>query len=529
MCSGEDGTPEMHGRDLPMKRPGLWLAAVLFLVSFSLIGYRVFRLGYPLLPTSPPKAWGLAMEIFFEPAEGNEKELEIRAGLPESRPRQTVIEQRDQSGSLQFNLMPEGLNQIGVWSGTPEAERVLSYRATVLLNPKRVANPKPPGPESFPAIVADASEQILARRLIERYASLKAPKKLRTIGATAKGIWREPRPVDSDLKQWSAIQKKYGAEEALAILLRSADFPVRNVQGFVLTERVATQPDRWVAVWTGQKWEHIRPETGDVYPDSVRLLPLMVGDSPLMSITGGKLREVRWSLSKQTLSQWRSHFERIQRSTRFLDRWSLFTIPDQFQEIFRVILLIPIGVLMISVLRNVVGFPTFGIFMPVLMALAFRSTGLSYGLGIFAGVVLMGYLLRRGIDRLRLLLVPRLSFLITFVILAFTVFALIGSKFGIREFMAVGLLPFVILSMTIERFFILIEESGASVALRTAAGSAAVAAITYKIIQIDPLQLTFFVYPELLLAIMGLLLLLGNYSGYRLSEILRFKILGGKS
>jgi hypothetical protein len=138
-------------------------------------------------------------------------------------------------------------------------------------------------------------------------------------------------------------------------------------------------------------------------------------------------------------------------------------------------------------------------------------------------------MLRRGIDRLRLLLVPRLSFLITFVILAFTVFALIGSKFGMREFMAVGLLPFVILSMTIERFFILTEESGASVSLRTAAGSAAVAAITYKIIQIDPLQLTFFVYPELLFAIMGLLLLLGNYSGYRISELLRFKILGEKS
>jgi len=106
---------------------------------------------------------------------------------------------------------------------------------------------------------------------------------------------------------------------------------------------------------------------------------------------------------------------------------------------------------------------------------------------------------------------------------------LIGSKFGIREFMAIGLLTFVILSMTIERFSILIEESGALQALRTAAGSAAVATITYKIIQIDPLQLTFFVYPELLFAIMGLLLLLGNYSGYRLSEIFRFKVLEEKS
>jgi hypothetical protein len=512
-----------------MKRPGLWLAAVLFLVSFSLIGYRVYRLGYPLLPTFPAKTWGLTIEMFFEPAGTNGKEIEIRAGLPQSRPGQSVIEQRDLSGSLQFNLVPEGLNQIGVWSGDPEERGVLNYRATVLLNPKRVAKPKPPGPESFPAIIADKSEQILARRLVERYVSLNASEKLKAIAATAKGIWREPAPDDNDLKQWSAIQKKYGAEGALMILLRVADFPVRKGQGFVLVERVATQPDRWISVWTGQKWEHLPAETGDLYPESVRLLPLMVGDTPLVSISGGKLQEVRWSLTKQTLSQWRSHFERIQRSTRFLDRYSLFTLPNQFQESFRILLLVPLGVLMISVLRNIVGFPTFGIFMPVLMALAFRSTGLGYGLGIFAGVVSIGYLLRRGIDRLRLLLVPRLSFLITFVILAFTVSALIGSKFGIREFMAVGLLPFVILSMTIERFFILIEESGAVQALRTAAGSAAVAAITYKILEIDPLQLTFFVYPELLLAIMGLLLLLGNYSGYRLSEILRFKILGGKS
>ncbi|MGB9627591.1 MAG: UUP1 family membrane protein [Thermodesulfobacteriota bacterium] len=511
-----------------MKRPSLWLAFFLFLIALSLIGYRVLRLGYPLLPTSTVKAWGFTLDIFFEPVNGNGKEIEIKAGLPESRSGQTVIEQRDLSGSLQFNIMPEGLNQIGVWSGDPEGGRVLSYHATILINPKRVRKPKPPGPESFPAIITDKSEQILARRLVERYASLKPSDKLKAILATKKGIWGEPPPNEVELRQWSNVQNKYGAEKALLLLLRSADFPILKVQGFVLAESIATQPDRWIGVWTGEKWEHVQVETGDLYPESVCLLPLMIGDTPLVSISGARLQEVRWNLSKQTLSQWRAHFERIYRSGRFLDRWSLFSIPNQFQEIFRILLLVPLGVLMISVLRNIVGFPTFGIFMPVLMALAFRNTGLYYGLGIFAGVVLIGYLLRRAIDRLRLLLVPRLSFLITFVILAFTVLALIGSKFGVRGFMAIGLLPFVILSMTIERFFILIEESGALQALRTAAGSAAVAAITYKIIQIDPLQLTFFVYPELLFVIMGLLLLLGNYSGYRFLEILRFKVLGEK-
>jgi len=167
--------------------------------------------------------------------------------------------------------------------------------------------------------------------------------------------------------------------------------------------------------------------------------------------------------------------------------------------------------------------------MPVLMALAFRSTGLIYGLIIFAGVVLIGYVVRRLIDRLHLLLVPRLSVILTLVIVCFTIVALFGSKFGFREFMAVGLLPFVILTMTIERFFVIMEESGTREGLRTAMGSAAVAAITHEIIHIESLQLAFFVYPELLFAVGALQILLGRYTGYRLSEFIRFRNFKGIS
>ena len=89
--------------------------------------------------------------------------------------------------------------------------------------------------------------------------------------------------------------------------------------------------------------------------------------------------------------------------------------------------------------------------------------------------------------------------------------------------MAVGLLPFVILTMTVERFFVLIEESGARAALRTAGGSAAVAAIAHQLIHFESLQLTFFVYPALLFAVAALRVLLGRYTGYRLSELFRFR------
>jgi len=43
-----------------------------------------------------------------------------------------------------------------------EERKTLTYRATILLNPKRLVRPKAPGPEFFPSIIADKTEQILA-------------------------------------------------------------------------------------------------------------------------------------------------------------------------------------------------------------------------------------------------------------------------------------------------------------------------------------------------------------------------------
>jgi hypothetical protein len=310
---------------------------------------------------------------------------------------------------------------------------------------------------------------------------------------------------------------------AFLVLLRAAGLPAQVVEGLPLAESITGSTLTWIEVWTGQEWESLQPERGEIYQQPVPLLPLTTNGLPAVRVINGELSEVRWTLNREIINQWRMQFERIMRSDRFLDRWSLFRLPEEYQRTFRILILVPIGALMICLLRNIVGFPTFGVFLPVLMALAFRNTGLGYGLGIFWGVVLIGYLVRRWIDKLRLLLVPRLSVILTLVIICITVFALLGNKFGLREFMAVGLLPFVILTMTIERFFVIVEEAGAREGLLTATGSAGVAVITYGILQLEPLQLTFFVYPELLFAVAAVQVLLGRYTGYRLLELLRFR------
>lgn len=503
-----------------MKRPAITLAVALLLLSSASLCYRIIWLDYPVFPAAPGKAWQLTMDAHVK---GGGEESTIMIGLPYTQAGGVVVEERIRSGALSFNLFREGPNQLGIWSGIVDKKgEVIGYRAIIHMRPPRSSKAKSPELEPYPE-TAGSADRGLAKRLVANWNRLPPPARLRAAAATIKGVWGTPPPGSQDLRQWSTFQEQHGRLEALLLLLRAADLPARTVEGLPLTESVTTTLLTWVEVWTGQEWERLQPEIGEIYRKPALLLPLVMGGLPAVRVLDGELSDIRWVLSKQIISQWRIHFERIRRSDHFLDRWSLFRLPPEFQRTFRILLLVPIGALMIVALRNLVGFPTFGIFMPVLMALAFRNTGLAYGLGIFGGVVFIGYFVRRWIDKLRLLLVSRLSVILTLVIVCITIFALLGNKLGLREFMAVGLLPFVILTMTIERFFVITEEAGIREGLWTAAGTAAVATITHEILDIGPLQLTFFVYPELLFAVAAFQVLLGRYTGYRLSELIRFR------
>ncbi|MFP4683960.1 MAG: 7TM domain-containing protein, partial [Ectothiorhodospira sp.] len=87
--------------------------------------------------------------------------------------------------------------------------------------------------------------------------------------------------------------------------------------------------------------------------------------------------------------------------------------------------------------------------------------------------------------------------------------------------------PMVILAMTIERMSIVWEEHGPADTLRQGIGSLAVAAVCY-LVMINPyIDHLFFVFPELLLIVLALTLMLGRYTGYRLSELVRFRAFAG--
>ena len=248
----------------------------------------------------------------------------------------------------------------------------------------------------------------------------------------------------------------------------------------------------------------------------------------LLRVKGGSGVDARVSVAMNKETALGGATVRGQRLVPGLLSFSLFSLPLETQAVYHVLLMVPIGALILVLMRNVVGFKTFGTFMPVLIALAFRETQLLWGVILFSLVVGLGLSVRFYLERLKLLLVPRLASVLIVVVMLMAAISILSHKLGVHQGLSIALFPMVIMTMTIERMSIVWEERGAGEAFQEGGGSLAVAALTYIVMAMTPMQHLLFVFPELLLVVLAATLLLGRYTGYRLTELRRFRALAGE-
>ena len=161
--------------------------------------------------------------------------------------------------------------------------------------------------------------------------------------------------------------------------------------------------------------------------------------------------------------------------------------------------------------------------MPILIALAFMQTTLLLGLLLFLVVVSVGLVMRSYLSHLNLLLVPRIASVLVFVIIIFAAIGITSHKFGWESGLAITFFPMIILSWTIERMSVLWEEDGPREVLIQGGGSLLTASLAY-LVMINPyLKHLIFNFPELLLVLLAIIIMIGSYSGFRLLELGRFE------
>lgn len=496
------------------------LAVLLIGAGAGIAWHKATVLGYPLHPSETVDAWVIEARLTFDPTGGATRATLL---IPRDPPGFVVIDENFVSRGYGLVTEDLGLNRQTVWTmRRPAGPQALYYRATVM------RSALPPPREGVPALpAAPTYEEPDASAVLTILEDVRA--RSADVESFAVTLVRELNQSQPSGNVAALLPRNAGAYEKarLAVhMLAGARIPARIVSGIPLVDGARDlQLRTWLKVNNGEEWMVIDPLTATVgLPRDVLIwargdvAPFTVSRARGASLQFAAMRSIEPALEAAAL--------RADIEASPLASLSLLDLPLHSQNLYRVLLLVPLGALVIVFLRNIVGVQTFGTFMPVLIALSFRETQLVGGLVLFTVIVTMGLLVRFYLERLKLLLVPRLAAVVITVILLMAAVSVVSHRLGLEVGLSVALFPMVILAMTIERMSIVWEEVGPGEAIKQGIGSLLVAALCFLLIFHPRVEHIVFVFPELLLVVLGLTLLLGRYTGYRLTELVRFRDLG---
>ncbi len=509
----------------PLNKRHLYIvASVLTLIGLGLFLYKVLVLGFPLAPRTTTQVWTVEARVSFV---AEDKPVKVSMFIPDNTRRFAVVDEHFISSGYGLMAATELANRAVTWSIRKAAGKQNLYYQAVI-RPVRSAPPKLEGNEQeAEAPKFKGPSEAAATSLIEEIKAKSAD----TPTFVAELIKRlnNPNPEDN-VKVLLGPKPTQARRVGQAVrVLNHAGIPARVVQGVRLQQEKydfsAKAPLlRWVEVLHNKQWISFDPIRGKT-PVPNDWLPWWRGSQNLVHLEGGSKLHVVLAVSPKIEEGITAAVQYGEISKPLLLKFSLFSLPVNTQAVYRVMLLVPIGAFLLVILRNIVGIRTFGTFMPVLIALSFRETGLLAGIVLFIILVSFGLMIRFYLERLKLLVVPRLAAVLILVVGMMAVFSVVTHSLGIQRGLSIALFPMVILTMTIERMSILWEERGSGEALWAGLGSLVTAALAFLVMNIKYVEHMVFVFPELLLVVLAVTMLLGRYSGFRLMDIHRFKAL----
>ena len=496
------------------------VTAILFSVGVLLIAYQHIVFDVPFLPNEERQMWTVEARIEFEP-HGNVP-AQILLALPAVQPGFTQLSQT--TASLGYGvdyIKSKGTNYVEWTRRNPEGMQILYYRADFLVDPD--AN-------GSSMIVPELSESVAPEpytTAMDEIARVAKSKSANPFSLTAQII----KEINQDNEITSLLNSKYNKSELVVHILELSKVHARvigvlNLENGRRNQKLISR----VAVFDGTTYQIFNADTGESGLNKNQLIWTDNGAS-LLDLTGGSNASVSFTMLHH-------HIDAVEAGMRKADlnkiageeslSLSLSSLPVEEQSLFKNILMLPIGVLIVVFLRIIIGIKTSGTFMPVLIAMSFLETSLVVGLIGFIAIVGVGLVVRSWLSHLNLLLVARISAVIITVIGIIGLTSFFTYQIGLTEGIKVTFFPLIILSWTIERMSILWEEEGYKEVLKQGGGSLFVAVCAYLSMSSLTIQHWTFNFLGLQLVLLALVLVMGNYTGFRLSELKRFKPLANQ-
>ncbi len=529
------------------------LRALLLALFLTAIGLAVFinkltASDVPLFPNQAYRSWYVEAKLsvnskqsLFSKEEADSTTIQLY--LPQASERYNIVDEDFTDGRFnrQVKTLENSLNRVAVFTRQDNADnKFIFYRAIV-----RRRDDATPNTQEVPISGRRLVDQELVK-FGENTARVQDNLKENLPTAEINALLNEAKNKSSDrlsfVKQIyqialrtddirvQAIRRNLrnpeSSPELAVFLLNQAKVTARVGNGILLRSQEVYSTDfiQWLEIQSGNRWLAFDPIDFS-FREQDRYLTWWYGSDRVLQAKGASNIALEVVVQPNTDKGLTNSIREGKKASNLLLDYSLFNLPLANQRVFQVLVLVPIGALIISILHQIIGLKTFGTFTPILIALSFRQTGLIVGIPLFILVIIIGLLIRAYLNRLQLLIVPRLAAILTATVLIMAFLTIIMGHLNINLGLSISLFPIVILAMTIERAAVTWEEEGAKETIIAGLGSLLAAVIGYLCIINDYVQHLAFAFPELLLLVLALNILVGRYNGYKLIEYFRFRSL----
>ena len=188
------------------------------------------------------------------------------------------------------------------------------------------------------------------------------------------------------------------------------------------------------------------------------------------------------------------------------------------------LLLLPLIATLVGVLHYVLGLTGYGIFTPTMIAVALLATGIFGGLALFAMILVISLLANLLLVKLHLHFWPARSINLLFIALGTFGLMIISSYIQIVDLTQISIFPVLFMIMLAEDFVRTQLVKSKNEAKRLMIGTLVLSIVGALVTSIRWIQELVLLYPEMVILLTVVInILVGNYTGIRLSELNRFK------
>ncbi|MDF1562885.1 MAG: UUP1 family membrane protein [Deltaproteobacteria bacterium] len=505
------------------------LGAGLILLPLGISAYKIFALGYDLTDILPQRRYRVTYDLRLD---GQDEAVRVRTYLPGSDTRQEITQEQDHSPGFHLEVESSEQGREAVWSAARGRDGArIEHAFSVTLRPVRFAiDPALEVPTRYP----DSLSPYLAPEEAIQVGAPEIQAVLEEIGADEGTVLERLRKIHERTASLGARPFKgltdaltalrlgeascNGKSRLFVALARTAGIPARLVGGLILDAGTKKTSHQWVEAWVGGHWVPFGPTNGHFAELPERYLTLYRGDAALFRHTRDINFDYRFHVSRALVPSpaartWLPAF----------NVWALFERLGLSFALLRTVLMLPLGALLVVLFRNVVGMPTYGTFLPALLAAGAGLTGPGWGVAGLLIVVGCVAAVRWVFHRLQLLHSPMLAILLAAVTSSILATALLADHLQLGRLAYVTAFPIAVLAITAERFYLSLVERGSREALLHLGGTMVVMLACYVVMTSLAFQVLIIGFPEVLLLVVAADVYLGRWVGMRLFEYLRFR------